>query len=268
MRRVFVMGDIHGAYRALRQCLQTARFDFNNDHLICLGDVSDGWPETKACIDELRRIKNLTYILGNHDWWTLQWMLSGIVEDLWYVQGGKATIDSYPGGVPTEHLTFLSDAVLHHTYENKLFVHAGIDPHTPLHEQDQNTFLWDRALASMALNLYPHSTHGNLSQYDSKQHVSHPVRCNFTLRYVACVGQGLGKAMIAREHVQLAAPQEERPGIADVPEEQVSPSAHRHGHRRSHTGELRVAAGLLLYSVTAGGEELYSTLLNSVDLIV
>ena len=45
------MGDIHGAYRALRQCLQRAQFDDENDHLICLGDVCDGWPETKAVIE-------------------------------------------------------------------------------------------------------------------------------------------------------------------------------------------------------------------------
>lgn len=37
--REFVIGDIHGAYRALRQCLTRSDFNYDHDHLICLGDV-------------------------------------------------------------------------------------------------------------------------------------------------------------------------------------------------------------------------------------
>lgn len=164
--RVFVLGDIHGAYRALRQCLERSEFDYQNDRMICLGDVADGWPETKACIDELLRIKHLTYILGNHDWWTLQWMLTGRIEELWYTQGGQATIDSYDDTVPTDHRAFLSDAALFYEHQNKLFVHAGINPLKPLSEQDKDTFLWDRSLASLVLSAYPSSPELRLSNYD------------------------------------------------------------------------------------------------------
>ena len=166
MSRVFVIGDIHGAYRALRQCLERSAFNYENDHLICLGDVADGWPETRASIDELLRIKKLTYILGNHDWWTLQWMLTGKTEELWFSQGGKATIDSYDHPIPTDHIALLSDAPLHYLHGNKLFVHAGIDPLMPLEKQDKGTFLWDRTLATRALSLYPNSAGEQLSIYD------------------------------------------------------------------------------------------------------
>lgn len=164
--RVFVIGDIHGAYRALRQCLEKSAFDYEQDHLICLGDVADGWPETQASIDELLRIRNLTYLLGNHDWWALQWMLTGKIENQWAVQGGKATMDSYGNRIPPRHVAFLSDAPFHYVYENKLFVHAGIRPSTPLHEQNKDTFLWDRTLATLALELYPSSGVDRLSTYD------------------------------------------------------------------------------------------------------
>ena len=40
--RTFVMGDIHGAYNALLQCLKRSGFDYENDQLIQLGDVADG----------------------------------------------------------------------------------------------------------------------------------------------------------------------------------------------------------------------------------
>ena len=95
MSRIFVIGDIHGAYRALMQCLERSNFDYEQDQLICLGDVCDGWPETRRCIEELLTINHLTYILGNHDTWTLDWMKTGNIENIWYVQGGEATIDSY-----------------------------------------------------------------------------------------------------------------------------------------------------------------------------
>ena len=49
----YVLGDIHGAYQALIQVLKRAKFDYENDQLIFLGDVVDGWPESKECIDEL-----------------------------------------------------------------------------------------------------------------------------------------------------------------------------------------------------------------------
>lgn len=166
MARVLVVGDIHGACRALRQCLERAAFDYENDHLICLGDVTDGWPETRAAVDELLRIRNLTYILGNHDWWTHQWMLSGNIEPVWYAQGGKATIASYSEGVPEAHITFFSNAKLYHIFENRLFVHAGINPLVPLEEQDRNVFLWDRSLASLVLELRESGVAGKMSHFD------------------------------------------------------------------------------------------------------
>lgn len=33
------MGDIHGAYKALQQCLERSKFNYENDKLIQLGDV-------------------------------------------------------------------------------------------------------------------------------------------------------------------------------------------------------------------------------------
>jgi hypothetical protein len=35
------MGDIHGAYKALKQCLKRSGFDFHKDMLIQLGDIVD-----------------------------------------------------------------------------------------------------------------------------------------------------------------------------------------------------------------------------------
>ena len=55
--KTFVIGDIHGAYKALIECFEKSGFDRNKDRLICLGDVCDRSPEVKECIEELLKIK-------------------------------------------------------------------------------------------------------------------------------------------------------------------------------------------------------------------
>ena len=154
MSRTFVIGDIHGAYRAMRQCLDRAAFDYEHDTLICLGDLCDGWPETKACIDELLKIRNRIVVLGNHDFWTLNWMESGFGEKIWLEQGGLATTRSYEAEIPQSHRRLLATARPYYIDNNKLFVHAGIEPRVDIRLQGLDTFLWNRTLARMAYEFY------------------------------------------------------------------------------------------------------------------
>ena len=151
MSRVFVMGDIHGAHRAMLQCFARARFNYDHDHLICLGDVCDGWPDTQLCIDELLKVRHLTYIKGNHDELALSWMKTGLPQQHWLKHGGHATMQAYSTGIPRAHMYFLEDAPLYYLQDNKLFVHAGIDPSLPLHEHTPAILLYDRTLAQRAL---------------------------------------------------------------------------------------------------------------------
>lgn len=166
MNRTFVVGDIHGAARALLQCLERSGFDRQQDRLICLGDVCDGWPETKEAIDELLTIKNLIYLLGNHDVWALDWMRDGKAEEIWLNQGGWATVHSYPYEIPHAHMEMLQRAHYFYVQENKLFVHAGIDPSRSIEQQDLQTFLWDRHLVRTALDFYEKGIEARLSTFE------------------------------------------------------------------------------------------------------
>ena len=151
--KTFVLGDIHGAYKALMQCLERSHFDYAKDSLIVLGDVCDGWPEVNRAIDELLKIKNLEYIIGNHDLWTLDWALYGIQEDVWTSQGGANTLASYnydQNRIPLPHIGLLQNAHWYFESGKKLFVHAGIDFTKPMHEQTKNTLVWDRSMVNLA----------------------------------------------------------------------------------------------------------------------
>lgn len=164
--RTFVLGDIHGACRALEQCLSRCNFDPAHDQLIALGDVCDGWPEVKQCIDVLLDIPNLIYILGNHDSWALKWFREHQQPELWLGQGGQATVDSYRQGVPADHRKFLEQARLYYlSDERALFVHAGINPDLPLDQQDDSIFLWDRSLFNLANRLKLYHRERSLGNY-------------------------------------------------------------------------------------------------------
>lgn len=129
--KTFVIGDIHGSAKGLKQCLELSSFDNSKDTLIQLGDVADGWSETAECVEILLGINNLISIRGNHDVWCYDWFKSGLTPMIWTQQGGQATIDSYVRSgllVEKSHKDFWNNQIDWHIDDkNRLFIHAGWD---------------------------------------------------------------------------------------------------------------------------------------------
>lgn len=149
--RTFVLGDVHGGHRALLQCFERCSFDYEADRLIFLGDATDGWSESPLVIEELKRVRNLIYILGNHDVWFMDWLAAGWEPYVWMSEGGRTTIDSYAGleksVLKREHLEFLQSAVLCFVDDtDRLFVHGGIDRRVSLDNQRKEYIIRDRSL--------------------------------------------------------------------------------------------------------------------------
>src|SRR5512145_2661891 len=138
----FVIGDIHGAHRALIQCFERSGFTPQEDLLICLGDLCDGWPEVDKVFDELLGIQNLVLILGNHDQWLLNWFLTGEAPDIWLMQGGETTISSFRKGVTPAQIKLIEQARLYYILDNNLFVHGGFLMNRPIDKQDKEILLW------------------------------------------------------------------------------------------------------------------------------
>jgi serine/threonine protein phosphatase 1 len=123
-----MIGDIHGAYRALLQCLKRSGLDYRRDRLVVLGDICDGYPEVRECIDELIKIRDCILVTGNHDRWLFEWALRGEEPDIWLCQGGIHTIRSYPGKiVPKRHIRFLKRGRLWLKSKNQFFSHGEMD---------------------------------------------------------------------------------------------------------------------------------------------
>jgi len=149
--KTYVIGDIHGAHKGMMQCFDRAGFNPEEDRLICLGDICDRGKEIRKVFDELCKLNKLEFILGNHDYWALEWAKTGKISDAWIFQGGRQTINCYPDAMPEKHISLLENAHSYFLDDHRLFVHGGILAGISLEEQDNNTLLWDRSLAQEAM---------------------------------------------------------------------------------------------------------------------
>ncbi|HEY4063596.1 MAG TPA: metallophosphoesterase family protein [Puia sp.] len=158
MAKTYVIGDIHGAEKALRQLIDKIS-PKKNDRLIFLGDYVDGWSQSRQVIEYLMELEEshaCIFIRGNHDAWCEEW-LGGYGEDPdWLFHGGQATVDSYKGITPEQkeaHLAFFYR--MRPYYEDgagRLFIHAGFSSmHGPAREHHASNYFWDRTLWEMAL---------------------------------------------------------------------------------------------------------------------
>ena len=159
--RKFVLGDIHGAHKALIECLKGVSFDYEADVLIFLGDVCDGWSETIECIEELMKIKHLVYIRGNHDDWALEYIKGQMSFKMtsngssWLHHGGDATkikLDRNPSKIPMVKAFIESGKKYYIDVDSNVFTHAGFNLNEPIELQSWNTFMWDRNMVLDAIN--------------------------------------------------------------------------------------------------------------------
>ncbi len=174
--RTFCMGDLHGGFKALEQCLQRSNFDMEQDTLIQLGDVVDGWDEVYQCVELLCKVKNLILIKGNHDQWFYEWLMFKSHPCRW-LQGGNGTLSSYanflkrdvwtqgdsgwttnliPSDIPEHHKKFFDLQRLYYIdNKNRCFVHGGfkrteyVDYLKVVQPQE---FYWNRDLWKQALS--------------------------------------------------------------------------------------------------------------------
>ena len=148
--KAYTIGDIHGRFEALKEVLELCSFNYEEDKLIVLGDIVDGGPKAYEVVEELLKIKNLVYVIGNHDRWFMNHIDSGWTEDIWTQQGGKATLDSYKEGVPITHQDFFNRGIYYYIEGNMVFVHGGFNPMIPLVNQKPEYLCWDRELIQYA----------------------------------------------------------------------------------------------------------------------
>lgn len=150
------MGDIHGNYKGLVQCLERSGFNYKEDTLIQLGDIADGWSEVPECVEELMKIKNLITIKGNHDDWCYQWMQYRVKNMMWLTQGGQATYDAYtvrhPDKLAVHEVFFRKQHNYYVDDANRVFVHGGYKSDQGIGHDPGTEYFWNRDLWLTALS--------------------------------------------------------------------------------------------------------------------
>ena len=159
--RTLVIGDVHGALKALIQLLERANYNPLNDKLIFLGDYVDGFSQSAELIEYLieldsKAVHKSIFLLGNHDAWCKEWLNNGQSPLMWTQQGGQATIESYIRTghlVKDSHREFFNKCLTYYVdEENRGFVHGGFVSKKGLgHEPYITNYYWDRDLWNIAL---------------------------------------------------------------------------------------------------------------------
>lgn len=154
--RTFVVGDIHGGYKALKQVFQKVPFS-ENDQFIFLGDYVDGWSEPVETVSFLIDFSNeyhCVFLKGNHDELLQSYMKTKNALPLWLVHGGASTKERYDALSEEEwerHFRFFES--LNNYFidtENRLYCHAGFaNVKGPQFEYHNHTPYWDRSLWEM-----------------------------------------------------------------------------------------------------------------------
>jgi len=171
--RTLVIGDIHGALKALLQTLDRAKYDSGKDNLIFLGDYVDGWSESAEVVDfiiglqrkisyEMRHPESVICLEGNHDQWAKEFLLYGGVMPGWLENGGKTTLASYNkmwelnGKDPKSldsHRDFYNQLKPYYVdNKNRAFVHAGCHKSKGVAGTLPYLRVWDRSMWSSIMS--------------------------------------------------------------------------------------------------------------------
>ena len=85
-KKMFVVSDVHGHYTLLREALDRAGFDKDNeDHLlICCGDYFDRGNENVEVLRFFERLQHKVLLRGNHEDLLLKLLQTGKVLHKWH----------------------------------------------------------------------------------------------------------------------------------------------------------------------------------------
>jgi len=154
----YVIGDIHGALKALDQIIKLIQPD-ENSRLIFLGDYVDGLPESAQVIDYLMKLDDrfsCIFLKGNHDIWLQRWLEQGYADPVWLGNDGRSTLKSYENYSQSDkekHLDFLRNLRNFYVDEGQnLFVHAGFTSQRGPDNELHGEYLFnDRTLLETAM---------------------------------------------------------------------------------------------------------------------
>ena len=168
---LYAIGDVHGCARTLDALLDALPPLGPRDTVVFLGDYVDRGPDSPGVLERLLGFEAAAahgtgpacvFLRGNHDQMMLDYTAGAGDVELWFANGGQATLDAYAlagyPALPADHVDFLARTVLWHVQDGFAFVHAGLDPARSvadnLDDADPDVLLWTRAHLTAGLDAW------------------------------------------------------------------------------------------------------------------
>lgn len=85
--RDFVIGDLHGNYKAFERVMAKIGFDDHKDRMFAVGDLIDRGEQSKKCL-ELTKLPWFHSVLGNHEDMMVKSAYDDMQGEMWIMNGG------------------------------------------------------------------------------------------------------------------------------------------------------------------------------------
>ena len=158
MKKVAIIGDIHGKINEFRKLLDKLPADI--DQVYTVGDLidrGDGIKEVvQECID-----RDIISVRGNHEDMFINYISNTRKYDkaVFELNGGMETLDSYIEGVPDNHLDYFINMPYYIETNEFVLSHAGVSSYIEEtfrdnSEESNMELMWHRGRKSTALGKF------------------------------------------------------------------------------------------------------------------
>jgi len=149
--RTFVISDVHGYNNAFRKALKSIELK-KTDTLILLGDLIDRGEDSKGVLDTVLLLIennfNIICLKGNHEQMFIDAFDNIQSKINWLKNGGDITLSSFYTSsinkIPSTYVDFIKSFKPYHSYNEFIFVHAGLNMNLDNPFIDENAILWMR----------------------------------------------------------------------------------------------------------------------------
>lgn len=150
-KRIFVIGDIHGCFIAMKELIENQIQLSKDDKLIFLGDYIDRGSDSKKVLDYIMELQSNQYdivtLRGNHESMLIDaWHNENLVFK-WIQNGGSETLLSFGidklKNIDSRYMHFLENLKFYYELDKYIFVHAGFNDSIENPFTDKYSMLWN-----------------------------------------------------------------------------------------------------------------------------
>lgn len=130
----FVVGDIHGEISKLQSLINNIKLIDKNPQLIFIGDYINKGENSKEVLEYLIKIDKAIFLMGNHEYYLLEYINNGLYERELIKYSKETTFDDFSTDlknlIDDVYLAYKSffDSLLYYYEIGEYFIaHAGID---------------------------------------------------------------------------------------------------------------------------------------------